>query len=104
MNTINTSLTTSGNSVAVRLPKDLLRISGLGKEVTLEAKNGKIIISKAVNARETWSQQIQDLVIKHGDPTLDFIDLDTPVSDSFEDLAWDGPSFEEWKQNNDKLS
>lgn len=104
MNAINTSLTTSGNSVAVRLPKDLLRISGLGKEVTLEAKNGKIIISKAINARETWDQQIQDLVTKHGDPTLEFGDIYTPASDSFEDLAWNGPSFEEWKQSNDRLS
>lgn len=104
MNTINTSLTTSGNSVAVRLPKDLLRISGLGKEVTLEAKNGKIIISKSINARETWDQQIQDLVAKHGGPTLEFSDFDAPESDSFKDLAWDGPSFEEWKRSNDKLS
>ncbi len=49
MNAINTSLTTSGNSVAVRLPKELLRMSGLGNKVKLEARQGKIIISRASN-------------------------------------------------------
>ena len=75
MNAINTTLTPSGNSVAVRLPKDLLRMSGLGTRVQLEAKEGKIIISKATNARESWGAQIKALVIANGDPTKDFDDM-----------------------------
>jgi|HubBroStandDraft_4_1064222.scaffolds.fasta_scaffold254516_2 antitoxin component of MazEF toxin-antitoxin module len=70
MNAINTSLTTSGNSVAVRLPQELLKMSGLTHKVRLEAKHGKIIISKAANPREGWRQQIENEVATHGLPTM----------------------------------
>jgi antitoxin component of MazEF toxin-antitoxin module len=103
MNTINTTLTTSGNSVAVRLPKDLLRMSGLSDKVTLEARRGKIIISKISNPREGWSKQIKSLVAK-GDPSQEFADLTVVASDGLDLLPWDGPTFEEWQQDNAKLS
>lgn len=99
MNQINATLTTSGNSVAVRLPKDLLRMSGLGKEVTLEALEGKIIISKATSQRQNWDQRIRELTEKVGDPTREFRDMQATV----EELAWDGPSYEDWKQQHDQL-
>ncbi len=68
MNAINTSLTTSGNSVAVRLPQDLLKMSGLTHRVRLEARQGKIIISKAANPREGWRKQIENEIASHGLP------------------------------------
>ena len=104
MNAINTNLTTSGNSVAVRLPKQLLRISGITGRVTLEAKNGKIIISKAADARDGWDAQIKMLVAAAGDPAEEFHDMSASNSDGFDNLPWDGPSFEEWQKNNAKLS
>ncbi len=70
MNAINTTLTTSGNSVAVRLPQQLLKMSGLTDKVRLEAKQGKIIISKAANPREGWRQQIQEEVSVRGVPIM----------------------------------
>jgi antitoxin component of MazEF toxin-antitoxin module len=70
MNAINTTLTTSGNSVAVRLPQQLLKMSGLTDRVRLEAKQGKIIISKAANPREGWRQQIEEEVSAHGMPSM----------------------------------
>jgi antitoxin component of MazEF toxin-antitoxin module len=103
MNAINTTLTTSGNSVAVRLPKELLRMSGLGSSVKLEARQGKIIISKVVNARQGWNAQIKALVIANGDPTREFDDMGVP-KDGLEDLPWDGISFKDWQKNNAKLS
>ncbi len=99
MNAINTNLTTSGNSVAIRLPKELLRMSGLGNNVKLEAKEGKIIISKLENIRDGWDDQIKSLVLDGFDPTSEFDDINE--LDDFENLPWDGPSFEEWKQNNE---
>jgi antitoxin component of MazEF toxin-antitoxin module len=104
MNQINTTLTTSGNSVAVRLSKEMLRISGLGNNVTLEARQGKIIISKATNPRENWESQIQKLISDIGDPTTEFKNMDVASQDGLEDLAWDGPTFENWQKNNAKLS
>ena len=92
MNAITTTLTTSGNSVAVRLPKELLRMSGLSSKVTLEAKQGKIIISKPANSREDWAAQIKTLVATLGDPAQGFGDMNVAVHDGLEDLPWDGPS------------
>ena len=104
MTTINTSLTTSGNSVAVRLPKELLRMSGLGSKVQLEAKKGKIIISKATSSRQGWDERIQQLIAENGDPTQEFTDMKSAANDGLEDLVWDGPTFEEWQQKNASLS
>jgi antitoxin component of MazEF toxin-antitoxin module len=100
MNAINTSLTTSGNSVAVRLPKELLRMSGLGNKVKLEARQGKIIISRASNPREGWEAQIKALVTASGNPAEEFSDMDPARNDGLADLPWDGPSFEDWQKKN----
>ncbi len=100
MNAINTSLTTSGNSVAVRLPKELLRMSGLGNKVKLEARQGKIIISKVVNPREDWDAQIKALVLAKGDPAEEFEDMKLAKNDGLDDLPWNGPSFEDWRKHN----
>ena len=104
MTTINTTLTTSGNSVAVRLPKELLKMSGLGNKVQLEAKNGKIIISKHDNQRQGWDIKIASLISKTGDPAKEFSDMDVAANDDLESLTWDGISYEEWLKGHDKLS
>ena len=104
MTTINTTLTTSGNSVAVRLPKELLRMSGLGDKVTLEAKKGKIIIRKNKNPRQDWAAQIKSLMANGQDPTQEFSNMGASSNDGLDDLPWDGPSFESWQKNHDKLS
>lgn len=70
MNHITTNLTTSGNSVAVRLPKELLRMSGLTKRVNLQAKNGQIIISRVPNLRDGWKAQIEKELQAHGELSL----------------------------------
>ena len=87
MSTINTTLTTSGNSVAVRLPKELLRMSGLGKNVTLEAKRGAILISKRAHAREDWKQQIEKEIASHGLPAAidDYGDMSAEIDATLRD-------------------
>ena len=70
MNHMHTTLTTSGNSVAVRLPKELLRMSGLTKKVTLQAKDGQIIIRNAPHPRDSWREQIEKEIRTHGFPTM----------------------------------
>jgi len=104
MNEIKTTLTTSGNSVAVRLPKELLRMSGLTNKVTLEAKKGKIIISKSADARDGWGAQIKTQVESKGDPTQEFGDMKAATQDGLDDLPWDGPTFEDWQKDNERLS
>jgi antitoxin MazE len=99
MNAINTTLTTSGNSVAVRLPKSLLQMSGLGNRVQLEARQGKIIISKVTSVREGWSAQIKALVASGGDPAAEFNDMSAADNDGLKELPWEGLSFEDWRKN-----
>jgi len=106
MTTIDTSLTTSGNSTAVRLPKELLRMSGLTSKskVKLEAKKGKIIISKSENPREGWADQIKTLMLTERDPSQEFSDMDAASNDGLDNLPWDGPSYEEWLETHDSHS
>ena len=42
---MNTTIINIGNSKGVRIPKPLLKESGLGKAVTITAKNGEIRIT-----------------------------------------------------------
>lgn len=58
MTTITTKLVRDGNSVAVRLPKTVLEMSGLREEVQMEVKHGQITIRSAHKPRSEWKQQI----------------------------------------------
>jgi antitoxin component of MazEF toxin-antitoxin module len=106
MATRSTNLTTSGNYIAVRLPKDLLRISGLnsGIKVKLEVERGKIIISKCGNPRTGWDKRIKAMVEKYGDPSEEFTALDALTDDGLDKLTWNEPTYEEWVKSNLKLS
>lgn len=86
-----------------KLLKELLRMSGLSSRVTLEAKQGKIIISKPANPRAGWSVRIKALVAIGGDPAQEFDDMTVADRDGLEDLPWDGPSYEQWLKSNAKL-
>ncbi len=75
-------------------------MSGLGNKVKLEARQGKIIISRASNSREGWGAQIKALVMANGDPTEEFRHASQVENDGLADLPWDGPSFEDWQKKN----
>ena len=79
-------------------------MSGLGSKVTLEAKKGKIIISKNSNTREGWDLQIKSLASKHKGSAKDFEDMTRASNDGLDELEWDGPSFEDWQKEHDRLS
>jgi hypothetical protein len=73
--------------------------------VTLQAKKGKIIISKPSNPRENWGKNIKAMVEKYGDPSEEFTDLnDALADDGLGSLAWDGITYEEWLKTNGRLS
>lgn len=106
MNAIDSTITTSGNSAAVRLPKELLRMSGLTNKskVKLSAKKNQIIITKKSNSREGWEEQIEALFIAGDNPSKEFKDMKLADNDGLGDLPWDGPSFEEWQKTHGKVS
>lgn len=106
MNKIVTTLTTSGNSTAVRLPREILRTSGMNSKskVKLSAKKNQIIITKSANPREGWDEQIESLLLTEGDLGKEFSDMKVADNDGLDDLPWDGPSFEEWQKAHGKIS
>jgi antitoxin component of MazEF toxin-antitoxin module len=106
MTSIDTTLTTSGNSVALRLPKEVLRMSGLnGKsKVKISARRNQIIVTKSTNPRDGWEDQIDGLLLIEGDPNKEFVDMKAADSDGLDELPWDGPSFEDWQKSHGKLS
>lgn len=79
-------------------------MSGLGSKVQLEAKQGKIIISKSTNVRDGWDAQIKALLASNGDPSQEFEDMKRAADDGLEDLAWDGLTYEQWQESHAKLS
>jgi antitoxin component of MazEF toxin-antitoxin module len=63
---IITKLVKDGNSMAVRLPKQLLAMSQLRDAVRLELTGGKITISPVKQPRAGWRQQIERDLAAHG--------------------------------------
>lgn len=67
MTTITTNLVRDGNSMAVRLSKTVLAMSGLSGEVLLEVEQGQIVmraaqshrVRKLRKPREGWEEQIK---------------------------------------------
>jgi antitoxin MazE len=45
-----------GNSQGIRIPKLLLEQSGIQENVSIEARNGQILISAADSPRAGWSE------------------------------------------------
>ena len=62
MTIITTKLVRDGNSVAIRLPKTVLAMSGLRDDVRMEVKHGQITLSSARTPRSEWRERIANVV------------------------------------------
>jgi antitoxin component of MazEF toxin-antitoxin module len=62
MTTITTKLIRDGNSVAIRLPKTVLIMSGLRDEVRMEVRHGQITLRSARTPRSEWRARIATVV------------------------------------------
>lgn len=106
MVTIDTQLVKDGNSTAVRLPKALLKMSGLQGSVQLEAKKGQIVIrQQKKQPREGWEEQIAQVLATdpHAlDPDPELEAWDSLAADGLADLAWNGPTYEQWQKQQPK--
>jgi len=56
--TLTTKLVKDGNSIAVRLPKSVLALSGLTDSVQMEVKRGQVILRSTPSPRSGWKKQI----------------------------------------------
>ncbi|HEY1835935.1 MAG TPA: hypothetical protein VGG13_03890 [Candidatus Saccharimonadales bacterium] len=83
MATITTKLVKDGNSMAVRLSKPVLAMSGLQGAIILEVKQGQIILSapsadqQVGKPREGWEEQIKRVLAE--EPKA--LDYDEEVDD-----------------------
>jgi antitoxin component of MazEF toxin-antitoxin module len=76
MVSITTKLVKDGNSMAVRIPKAVLAMSGLEDEVKMEVTQGQIILSSTKTSRADWQRQIDHVLATNPsalapDPELD---------------------------------
>jgi antitoxin MazE len=66
---IRTSLVRIGNSQGIRLPKSLLSLSGIERDVEVSVVEGAIVIRAARKARSGWAEQFKAMTFS-GDDTL----------------------------------
>jgi antitoxin MazE len=77
-----------GNSKGIRIPKSLLRQTGIGEEVTIEVKDNQIIL-KAINSsvRSGWESAFIKMNSMGDDKLLDKAYLNN--QSSFDDSEWE---------------
>lgn len=90
MATISTKLVKDGNSVAVRLPKSVLALSGLREHILMEVKHGQVILRSSPVPRAGWREQIAQ--VSAANPTANTPDDDltaweTTAADGLDELS-----------------
>lgn len=76
MTTITTKLIKDGNSVAVRLPKTVLAMSGLSDKVQMDVKKGQITLRAPHKNREGWDIKIASVIKSNPSALCDDTELD----------------------------
>jgi antitoxin component of MazEF toxin-antitoxin module len=76
MSTITTKLVRDGNSAAVRLPKTVLIMSGLGDDLLMDVKHGQITLRSARTPRAGWKEQIAKVLATDNSSVLADTELD----------------------------
>lgn len=90
MSKILAKLVKDGNSMAVRLPKAALEMSGLSGTVSLEAKKGVIILSRVKHPREGWAERFQKITPEElKADKKEFKAWDNTLADGLEDIPYD---------------
>lgn len=106
MTSITAKLIKDGNSVAVRLPKTVLAMSGLHDEVQLEVEKGRVTLRQAQpkHPHAGWEEQIKKVLEQESHlKEDDFADMNAAMSDGLDSLEpWNGPTYDEWLEQNAK--
>ena len=88
MATIPAKLIKDGNSVAVRLPKTVLAMSGLQDDVQMEVKRGQIIIRSATTPRSGWRERMAQVIatnLKAAMNDEELIDWEITINDGLDE-------------------
>jgi antitoxin MazE len=68
---VKTHLIQIGNSKGVRLPKPLLKQSGLQDEIELEVREGQITLRPVKAPRSDWEDAFEEMAAHRKDQLLD---------------------------------
>lgn len=77
-----------GNSKGIRIPKVLLRQTGIGDEVNLQVKDNQIILKPIeIQARSGWNSAFSKMSTLGDDKLLDNENL--AIQSSFDETDWE---------------
>ena len=82
-NVMRARLVKIGNSRGIRLPKPVIEQAGLDEEVSVEVRDGAVIISSAKQVRAGWSVAARLLRVRNADRLVD-----EPVATRFDEREW----------------
>ena len=74
-----------GNSQGVRIPKPILKQSGITEDVEIEVENNQIIIRPLLKPRTGWDKAFQKMAKNYDDM---LIDGDEPISHKWDETEW----------------
>ena len=75
-----------GNSRGVRIPKPLIKETGLGEEVEIQVEGNRLIIAPADRPRSGWGTAFQKMAQKADDV---LVDGDVQVETEWEKDEWE---------------
>lgn len=68
---MRTRIVRIGNSRGIRIPKALLKESGLSDEVDLRVQNGTLVIAPVAEPRRDWDEAFAAMALAGDDDLLD---------------------------------
>lgn len=84
---MTTQIIQIGNSQGIRIPKTLLDLVHLPKEVELEAVDNHIIIKPSQKPRASWDKKFRSMAEHNDDKLLDARYL--PKQSTWDDKEWE---------------
>lgn len=75
-----------GNSQGIRIPKPLIKQTGLGEEVEIQVEDNRLVIAAAGRPRSGWAAAFKKMV-QAGDDTL--LDADADIPTQWEEDEWE---------------
>jgi antitoxin MazE len=83
---IYTKIISIGNSQGVRIPKNILKLSGIKDQICLSCENGKIVITPIKETRQGWAQSFQEMGKNQDDRLLD---INQEITSTWDEQEWD---------------
>jgi antitoxin MazE len=75
---MKTKLIRIGNSQGVRIPKPLIKESGLSEDIEMILRDNEIILRSPEETRKDWDQSFEKMAEKGDDQLLDKEDVEFP--------------------------